>query len=618
MRYIGNKTRLLDVIEDFLQKNSLISSDYVFCDAFAGTGSVSAHFKEKYKKVIANDNLYFSYVFTQGKINTKPEEVNFKKLGFDPFDYFNNNFHCNFKTGFFYQNYSEYAGRQYFSDENSMFIDFIRTTIEEWKQDKKITVSEYNYLLASLIDSIAFVANVAGVYGSYLKIWDPRAVKPMTFKKLEHTKTDKPKSDVYNLDILDFISKVEGDVLYLDPPYTKNKYTVQYHLLETLAKYDNKPVHGKCGLRDMSEYSTDLSTPGLAEICLEKIIKDAKFRYIILSYSCDGIISKDFIESLFKRYAVEGTYKFVKVGYRRYKNSKAADNEKHQEYLFFIEKKSQEEVLVSSPLNYIGGKGDMIEFLKSNMPNNIETFYDLFAGGANVCTNIQAEKVIYNDINFIVKNFNEYLKNCDINKTITKIDKNVKRYQLEKKKKEPYIKLREKYNKVPLEKRDYEDLFLLIMYGFQQQIRFNSNYEYNNPVGMANYNDKIKEKLISFVLRLKEKNIEFYSKDYELFEDDIKQDDFVYIDPPYLITLGSYNDGKRGFNGWNEAEEERLLSFLERIHNKGARFMLSNVITHKGKENKLLKDWIKRNNFKVIAYNKKARGKREEVIVVNY
>ena len=112
--------------------------------------------------------------------------------------------------------------------------------------------------------------------------------------------------------------------------------------------------------------------------------------------------------------------------------------------------------------------------------------------------------------------------------------------------------------------------------------------------------------------------IETDTEDYERFFDYINKEDFVYIDPPYLITLGSYNDGKRGFNGWNEKEEKRLLDFLEKLNGRDIKFMLSNVIYHKDKTNTILKEWIKKNNFTVINYNEKARGNRKEVIIINY
>ena len=108
------------------------------------------------------------------------------------------------------------------------------------------------------------------------------------------------------------------------------------------------------------------------------------------------------------------------------------------------------------------------------------------------------------------------------------------------------------------------------------------------------------------------------SKDFDDMLEHINKNTFVYLDPPYLITLGSYNDGKRGFNGWTEKDEIKLLEFLTKLNKKGVKFMLSNVLEHKEKKNELLINWIKKNNFKVIEYNEKARKSRKEVIIVNY
>ena len=214
--------------------------------------------------------------------------------------------------------------------------------------------------------------------------------------------------------------------------------------------------------------------------------------------------------------------------------------------------------------------------------------------------------------------FKYLFKNEDTIEIYKYIEKMIKKYKLEHGVKEPYLKIRELYNATPIENRDPKLLYLLVLYGFQQQIRFNSSYDYNNPVGQAGFNDKLAEKLISYCRNLKEKNVSFYSRDFTDMDDLINKNTFVYCDPPYLITLGSYNDGKRGFNGWNETEEIRLLKYLEKLNKKGVKFMLSNVLEHKNQKNNLLIDWINKNGFKVIEYDGKARKNRNEIIVVNY
>lgn len=613
MRYLGNKEKILSEIEEVIIDNGLEKKCKIFFDAFSGTSTVGEYFKDKFK-IIANDNLYMSYVISQAKLNSP--DGKYAGLGFNPFEYFNST--DEIAEGFIYKNYSPGGSqRKYFSKENAGKIDFIRGKIEEWKQKQLITDREHYFLIASLLESVSKVANVAGVYGAYLKNWDPRAVKQMKYIPVQMMKkAAKEENVVYNKNIEDIIENVEGDILYLDPPYTKNQYSVQYHILETIAKGDNPEIKGKTGARDTSNQTSNFSKDGKVHIEFERIIAKARFKYIIVSYSTDGIMSKEYIENVLKRYGKENTFQFKKFTYKKYLNTKANKEGEHYEYIFFIEKKPTADVNYYSPLNYMGGKSEMMDFLKKYMPDKIDCFVDLFGGGFNVGINIDAPKLIYNDCNFRVKQLIEMFKNVDAYDLYKFIITNIKKYGLEKGNREAYIKARTDYNHPEPPIRDSRLLYVLILYGFQQQIRFNSLLEYNNPVGQSGFNDKILEKLISFSRRIKEQNVIFMSENFEKLEHYIDKDTFFYCDPPYLITLGSYNDGKRGFNGWSENDEIRLLDFLKKINDKGGRFMLSNVLEHKDKTNEILKKWIKENKFKVKKY--KGKSKRKEIIVINY
>jgi len=613
MRFIGNKEKILNEIDEIFKKNNLEKKAKTLCDAFSGTATVGDFFKDRFQ-VLANDNMYFSYVMSQGKLNIPDGQ--YSGLEFDPFEYFNNT--TEILKGFVYKNYSLGGSkRMYFSKENAGKIDLIRYTVEEWKEQQKITDEEYYYLVASLLESLSKVANVAGVYGAYLKKWDPRALKPMKFIPVSVKNIDsKGHNYVQNMNIEEFINIAKGDILYLDPPYTKNQYSVQYHLLETIAKYDNPIITGITGARDTKKQTSVFSKKGEVNIEFEKIISKANFKYIIMSYSSSGLMSKDYIENVLKRYGKEETFQFKKISYKKYLNSKADKDGEHYEYLFYIEKKEDKDINYYSPLNYMGGKSEMMKFIKEYSPKNINRVIDLFAGGFNVGINYDVDEIIYNDCNYKVKELIQMLKSIDTYEMYNYLVSMIKKYKLEKGAKGPYIKLRELYNRPEPPIRDPKLLYLLILYGFQQQIRFNSSLEYNNPIGQSGFNDKIFEKLVSFSRKLKDENITFMSEDFEKLEKFANSKTFFYCDPPYLITLGSYNDGKRGFNGWNEKDEIRLLDFLNRIDRKGGKFMLSNVLQHKEKTNEILKSWIIENKYSVIEYEK--NFKRNEIIVINY
>ena len=618
MRYIGTKTDLLSEIADFIKQQGILSdSNLTFCDAFSGTAAVSDYFKSNFK-ITANDVQYYSYVITQAKLNTP--DLTFPKLSLDPFEYFNETDEG--LEGFIYSEYSDggSGGRMYFSSENGKRIDFIRTKIEKWHQDKKINDYEYYYLIAALIESASKVANIAGVYGSFLKKWDPRSVKRMPFIHVEQSNaTAICESEVPNKTIEELICEISGDILYLDPPYTKNQYSVQYHLLETIARYDSPTITGKGGLRNTSETSSAFSKQGNVESVFDFIIAKANFKYIILSYSSDGIMSKKFIENTLKRYGKEETYCLKKIPYKKYRNHKTRSEDKHCEYLFFIEKKPYSKAKYASPLNYQGGKYDLVDFIKNNLPDEkLGSFIDVFGGGYSVGANISAEQIIYNDYNFMVARLLKCFKSSNTAELIKYITRTIKRYKLEPGAKAEYMKLRDKYNSIPLERRDLKMLYVLILYGFNQQIRFNSSYDYNNPVGPAGFNDVMLSKLVSFCRRIQEQNLIIHSGDFEKIEEYFDEKIFLYCDPPYLITLGSYNDGKRGFNGWTAEDEKRLYAFLDKANSKNIKFMLSNVLDHNGKHNDLLNSWIQKNNLNVIEYEGAARKGRKEILVTNY
>lgn len=626
MRYIGNKTKLLDKLERLLVKKGLTKKGMIFCDLFAGTCTVGDYFKDRYE-IIANDTLYTSYVISNAKLKYK--NTFFQNIGFDPFDYFNNIDSSNYTTGFCYNNFAPtVSGRQYFSDENAKLIDLIRNTIDEWFDTKKIDENEKYYLIGSLLESVSKVSNVAGVYSAYLKIWDPRAIKKMEFIPIETSLSNsKYLNEVYIEDVNDLIPKIKGDILYLDPPYTPTQYISQYHVLETIAKNDNPETHGVGAHRDNGNQISTWCKKGLVHEEFEKLIANAQFKHIIFSYSDAGIMSKEYIEKVLKRYAKDGTYEFKEISFVKYKSTRAVAreikentvNKAHYEWLFYIEKKDDPKYI--SPLNYIGGKFEVLDLIKNNLPKKIDTFYDLFGGGGTVSLNINSKKVVYNDINWVVRDLLEKITHDDFLQTYNYIEKTVKKYNLEKKNKESFNNFRNKYNSVEKGSRNPLDLYLLICYGFEHQIRFNNKMEFNNPCGNSGYNQEMLEKLVSYSNRSKRMNIVFKSMDYKKLLPDIEKNDFVYCDPPYLISCGAYNDGKRGFNGWDEKQEQELLDFLDLLNSKGIKFMLSNMRDRNQKSNTPLSRWIKSNNYRVIvnsSITKRNRQDRQEIIVVNY
>ena len=617
MRYLGNKTSILQHIESLLKDKNLLNSELTFFDAFCGSGSVADYFKQYYK-IIINDSLTWSVAYTHGRVCANT--CTFEKLGFDPFEYLNNS--TNIMHGFIYDNYSPgNSQRMYFTMENAGRIDFFRWQIEQWKENDLINENEYNYLLACLIESVSDVSNTAGVYGAYLKKWDSRALKNIVFDKVDSTNNKCYQLKKYNNRIEDIIADVDCDILYLDPPYTQNQYGTQYHLLETLILNDNPSISKITGSRPTAPMRSDWSKDIKAHILFDKIIATTKAKYILFSYNNDGFMSKEYIESTLKRYGIADSYICKKINYKKYQNCKSCNKNEHFEYLFFIEKKADNEVLYESPLNYIGSKAKIASEITKNIHTNFETFIDAFGGGFNVGINIQNATVIYNDINFFVKDLIESFCKYDTYDYIMFVKKQIKNFGLQKADAESYKNIRNFYNSLPNEKRDPRLLYTIILYGYQQQIRFNGSHEFNNPVGMRWFNDKLLSKMISFCRKIKEGSYQFVSQSYLDFINIVDKNYFIYLDPPYMMTTGAYNDGKRGFNGWNAVLEKELFDFCDKLTQKQIHFMLSYVIEHKGNVNSVLLDWINRNSYTIIELGDVvgiSGSRRKEVLIINY
>jgi len=241
-------------------------------------------------------------------------------------------------NGFIYQNYcmGSGSGRQYFSDENGKKIDAIRTQIKKWYEHKKINDNLYYFLLASLVESADKVANTASVYGAFLKHIKKSAQKELVLKSADFI-INNNSHQVFNEDSNKLIKKISGDILYLDPPYNQRQYGSNYHLLNTIAKYDTFIPKGKTGLREYnrSKYCQKQEV----KQSFKELIKNANFKYIFLSYNNEGLMSKEEIKEIMQEF---GEYSLKTKEYQRFRADKAKNRnhkaDKTYEYLHILTK----------------------------------------------------------------------------------------------------------------------------------------------------------------------------------------------------------------------------------------------------------------------------------------
>lgn len=319
MNYIGSKLSLLDFLENTINTVTGFAPGvpYVFADLFAGTGVVGAAFKQNGCSVIANDIQHYSYVLNKHLIE------NHNPIDISPLEHLNA---LDGVDGFIYNNYclGSGSGRNYFTDHNGRKCDAIRQELERMRASGEINESQYYYFLASLINSIDKYANTASVYGAFLKHIKKSAARDFVLELLPII--DGGNGVVYNEDINRLIRRIKGDVLYLDPPYNARQYSANYHVLETVSKYDDPVLSGKTGLRDYTDQKSLFCSKRTVEKAFDDLIAHADFKYIFLSYNNEGLMSLDTIKNIMEHY---GEYRVFTKEYRRFRADKE-ENRHHK------------------------------------------------------------------------------------------------------------------------------------------------------------------------------------------------------------------------------------------------------------------------------------------------
>ncbi len=636
-RYLGNKYKLLDFIKGVVEKEC--KGINTIADIFAGTGSVASAFSDK--KLITNDLLYFNHLCHIAWFGSeKYDEAKIEDLicfynAYEPK-----------KDNYMSKNFAN----TFFSLADCRKIGFIREDIEKNFSEKKINARERAILITSLLYAMDKIANTCGHYDAYIKgaSFDKHLELSIPLASNENNENNQ----CYNEDANLLVERIEADLVYIDPPYNSRQYCDAYHLLENVAKWEKPEVSGVALKMDRSKLKSDYCTSSATKAC-EDLISKITAKYILLSYNnmaekgngrSNAKISDDDIMRVLSR---KGKVKVFSEQYKAFTAGKSniTDNE---ERLFLCECYDySKKDIIQSPLNYTGGKFKLLPQLLPHFPNDSERFIDLFCGGGNVGINAPCNKVVFNDNNSLLRYMFGTFKNLDKQSTFEMIDAIIENYGLSNTDKfgyeyygcnsadglakynnEKYLKLRDDFNhKANLEYNYYVMLYVLIVYAFNNQIRFNKKGEFNLPAGKRDFNKKMREKLSSFIDRLKSGDYTFESFDFrELPNSEWDEKTFVYADPPYLITCATYNEQ----DGWNETLEKELLSYLDKLNERNIKFALSNVLSSKGKENKILIDWVNKNigKYRVIYldytysnsnYQTKDRtSKTEEVLIVNY
>lgn len=633
-RYLGNKHKLLSFITAVVAENC--DGVNSVADIFAGTGAVASAFADK--RLITNDHLYSNYIchlawfspqiYSRAKIENLIAFYNDIYVSDD--NYMSDNF-----------------ANTFFSLDDCRKIGFIREDIQMRFTIGEINERERALLITSLLYAADKIANTCGHYDAYRQgVEFERSIElsvPLPNEMLN------AENVCYNENTNELVKHISADLIYIDPPYNSRQYCDAYHLLENIARWEKPKVYGVARKMDRASLKSDYCT-NKAAAAFEDLIRNINTKYILLSYNNmaqkgdDRSNAKINDEDIMRILSAKGEVKVFTRDYKPFSAGKS-DIDEHEERLFLcICNAPQKREIIQSPLNYTGGKFKLLEQILPHFPKQIDTFVDLFCGGCNVGINIEANSVIFNDNNRKLLYLHSTFKQLGKNVVFNMIDEIISKYGLSRSSEygydfykcessaglgsynhKPFLRLREDFNKKNEDRIYYVMLYVLIVYAFNNQIRFNSKGEFNLPVGKRDFNDKMKSKLSAFIDRLQENNYRFLCKDFRDIDTfALTENSLVYCDPPYFITCATYNEQ----DGWNEQSEHDLLAFLDGLNQRGIRFALSNVLSSKGKTNEILAAWLRRNQYRTIHldykysnsnYQRKDRsGIEDEVLIINY
>lgn len=334
-RYIGNKTKIADVIAEIVGR--YIPAGSRVADPMCGTASMSAAFRAAGYQIMAGDMMTFATQHARVRL-LLPSAPSFSSLGVpyeQVLEYLNS---LPPEKGLFWSEYSPegtpaagVAPRKYFSAENAGRLDAIRRTLEEWRPG--LTELEESLLRHDLVLAANRVANIAGTYGHFRSTWSAGALRPLRLSASQFVAENSDGHAVLQGRVEEIASKVTADACYLDPPYIKRQYAANYHILETLARGDNPEAVGVSGLRDWwDQYSDFCSKRNIADAFAATFNK-MNCDLFFVSYSEDGLLPPEAMHRMFSDF---GSVERHDIEHKRFKSNAGGEGGTLTEHLYVI------------------------------------------------------------------------------------------------------------------------------------------------------------------------------------------------------------------------------------------------------------------------------------------
>jgi len=299
IKYIGSKRVLVPRITAVVQALPDVST---VLDLFSGTARVGHALKRAGYNVTANDHLTYAYMVACCYVQADRDRV--LRQAEDLVEHLS---HIPASPGYFTETFC--VRSRFFHPKNGARVDAIREAIAGMRLSRDLEA----IALVSLMEAADRVDSTTGVQMAYLKKWAQRAHKDLELRVPDILPGP---GKALQLEAIEAASSVEADVAYLDPPYNQHSYMGNYHVWETLVRWDKPESYGvACKRIDCREYGSDFNSKRRALDAFRDVAKALKVRHIIVSFNNEGYIAREEMEAILRELGHVGV---IGVDFKRY------------------------------------------------------------------------------------------------------------------------------------------------------------------------------------------------------------------------------------------------------------------------------------------------------------
>ncbi len=279
IKYLGSKRRLAPTLADLAEAAGARTA----VDLFTGTTRVAQVWKQRGITVTAADAADYSLVLAQCFIAMDSEQIDHEELRriLERLDRLPG------RDGYVTETFCRQS--RFFQEHNGRRIDAIRDAIEDYRD-----TSWYPILLTSLMLAADRVDSTTGLQMAYLKNWAPRSSRPLTLMAPPLLPGAGAAVQGDALAVAQSLPHV--DLAYLDPPYNQHRYESNYHIWNTLIRWDSPEHYGvackRVDLRDRTDRSPFNSRKTFAP-ALATLLSSVRADTVVVSYNDESWVTSD-------------------------------------------------------------------------------------------------------------------------------------------------------------------------------------------------------------------------------------------------------------------------------------------------------------------------------------